>query len=275
MKRLTFLVLLAACATSALASDVPVRLARPTFPPSVHALLRGRVGLALVSSRPAPILNEAGFVRRNGLDLRELRVPGSSTGGLPLAPLPKIAPTEYRGLQLVRAIRQRDTLLLVYGRDFSGGSVLLAIRPDGRVRYALDFRAYANAREGALVYQQLVWAAEAGGVLYVETAHSTFARSSGGHNAYLTAIDLATRKVRWRSPALVANAGSFELDGGVIVTGYGFSEEPDYLYLLSRRTGAPLARLMVPTAPDFIVRKGSRLYVRTYDHEVVAKLVPA
>ncbi len=275
MKRFALLALLASCVGPALAAETPIRLARPGFPPPAQALVHGHVGLALVSSQPAPIVNEAGFVRRNHLDLREFRVPGASTGGLPLAPLPRVVPTTYAGLSLVRAIRQHDTFLLVYGVDFASGRVLVGMRPDGRVRYALDFAAYANAPADSVLYQELVWAAEAGGVLYVETAHSTFARSSGGHNAYLTAIDLATHKVRWRSPALVANAWRFELVAGVVVTGYGFTEEPDYLYLLSRRTGAPLARLLVPTAPDFIVRKGGLLYVRTYDHGVVAKLVPA
>ena len=144
-------------------------------------------------------------------------------------------------------------------------------------RYSLDFRRYAYAPvtapgEREFVRQELVWAAEAGGVLYVENAHSTYARSSGNRNAYITAIDLQTRKVRWRSPALVANARTFVVLGSVLVTGYGFTAEPDYLYLLDRRTGAVVDRAALPSAPEFVLRKGARLYVRTYDHDVVAKL---
>jgi hypothetical protein len=117
----------------------------------------------------------------------------------------------------VRAIAQRRSILLFYGRDFSSARVLVAINLSGRVRYALDFVAYGGAPVGSLVYQQLVRAAEAGGTLYVANAHPTYAESSRGRNSYVTAVDLATRKVRWRSPALVANALRFELSGNLIV----------------------------------------------------------
>src|SRR5207244_10516734 len=117
----------------------------------------------------------------------------------------------------------------------------------GRPRYSFDFRRYAYAPvtapgEREFVRQEIVWAAEAGGVLYVENAHSTYARSSGNRNAYVTAIDVKTRKVRWRSPALVANARTFVLLGSVLVTGYGFTSEPDYLFLLDRKPGEPVDR---------------------------------
>jgi hypothetical protein len=78
--------------------------------------------------------------------------------------------------------------------------------------------------------------------------------------------------VRWRSPSLVANAGTFVLAGDTLVTGYGFTREPDYLYLLDRRTGRVLERLGVPTAPERITRRGNRLHVRTYDHDLVVEL---
>jgi hypothetical protein len=48
-----------------------------------------------------------------------------------------------------------------------------------------------------------------------------------GRNAYLSAIDLGTKKTLWRSPALVANARTFVVTGDHIVAGYGFTAEPD------------------------------------------------
>ena len=117
-----------------------------------------------------------------------------------------------------------------------------------------------------------MWAKEAGGVLYAQTGHLTYARSSYGLNAYLNAIDLKTKRLLWRSPALVANTRNFVLAGDVIVSGYGFTAEPDYLYALDRSTGQVLARLLLPSAPEQIARHGSTLTVRTYDHLVVVKL---
>ena len=82
------------------------------------------------------------------------------------------------------------------------------------------------------------------GILYVETAHPTYAKSSYGRNAYVSAIDVKKRKLLWRSPALVANAAHFVLLNDTIVSGYGFTAEPDYLYALDRATGKVKGRLL-------------------------------
>lgn len=146
-------------------------------------------------------------------------------------------------------------------------------------RYAYDFRKYAwppriAPGEREFVYEQVVWAKEAdAGRLYVETAHSTYARSSYGLNAYLNAIDLKTKKLLWRSPALVANADTFVLLDGVIVSGYGFTDEPDYLYAVDRRTGHVVGRVPVPTGPQRIVRHRNTLTVDTYDHRLIVRVV--
>jgi hypothetical protein len=147
-------------------------------------------------------------------------------------------------------------------------------------RYAYDFRRYAPPPrivpgERGFVYEQVVYAKESAGMLLVETAHSTYARSSYGQNAYLNAVDLKTRKLHWRSPALVANAGNFVLVGDTIVSGYGFTAEPDYLYAVDRRTGRVTGRLLLPSAPERIARHGNLLTVDTYDHRVVVRVVGA
>ena len=148
-------------------------------------------------------------------------------------------------------------------------------------RYAFDFAKYAwpphyVRADKEFVYEQVVWATEAPtGVLYVETAHSTYARSSYGLNGYLNAVDVRRKKLLWRSPALVANAGDFVLLNEVIVSAYGFTDEPDYLYAVSRGTGRVVTRLLLPNAAERIVRRGGTLYVRTYDHDLVVRLVGA
>ncbi len=254
---LVLAILLAAGAAGA--SDLrPTVLPRPAFGPPVTGVTpSGPLRLALVSSRA--------------------REPGQGPAW-PAAPA--WAAESFQGARLLTAIRQTGKVFLVYGVDFASARYLVAANPrTQRLRYAFDFVNYAYAPEIApgdreFVYQQLVWAREADGVLYVETAHSTYARSSGARNAYVTAIDLRTSRVIWRSPALVANARTFVLAGDVLVTGYGFTAEPDYLYLLDRRPGSVLDRLAVPTGPERISRRGDRLLVSTYDHEVVAELRP-
>jgi hypothetical protein len=56
------------------------------------------------------------------------------------------------------------------------------------------------------------------------------------------------------------------------VAGYGFTAEPDFLYLLDRRTGRVRDRLLVPSAPETIKLQGGLVHVRTYDRQVVAQI---
>jgi hypothetical protein len=58
-----------------------------------------------------------------------------------------------------------------------------------------------------------------------------------------------------------------------LVTGYGFTAEPDFLYLLDRKTGRVLDRLELPTAPEVVKLRGNRVHVRTHDGTVVARIV--
>jgi hypothetical protein len=125
--------------------------------------------------------------------------------------------------------------LLIYGNDGSSGRYVVS--PG---RYAFDFGKYAWPPRGL--------------------------------NGYLNAIDLKTKKLLWRSPTQVANAEDFVMLNTVLVSGYGFTDEPDYLYAISRKTGRVVARLPLPNAPEHITRRGSTLYVRTYDHDLVVRV---
>jgi hypothetical protein len=106
-------------------------------------------------------------------------------------------------------------------------------------------------------------------VLYVSSSHRTYAKSSRGKNAFLTAIDLETGELRWQSEPLVANAANFLLWDGFVVTGYGFTEEPDHMIVVDQATGATLAKTFVKSGPSYLVRKGDQLFVRTYDTDYV------
>src|SRR5581483_10498838 len=93
-----------------------------------------------------------------------------------------------------------------------------------------------------------------------------------GLNGYLNAVDLKRKRLLWRSPALVANADTFVLLNDTIVSGYGFTAEPDYLYAVDRRNGRVVGRLPLPTAADRIVRHGTVLTVDTYDRRLTVRV---
>ena len=98
--------------------------------------------------------------------------------------------------------------------------------------------------------QKIKWAWQENRVLYVSHAHGTYARASGGSNAHIPALDTATGAVLWRSRPLVANAANFELAGDTIIAGYGFTAEPDYLYLLDKTTGQVHERVKLKSGPE-------------------------
>lgn len=123
------------------------------------------------------------------------------------------------------------------------------------------------------VDEPVEWAAVRDGVLYVANFHRTYARSSKGLNAFLTAIDIGHAQVLWRSRPLVSNANNFVVLDDVIVTGYGFTAEPDYLYVINRTSGAIVQTVRLRSAPEYILLKGTKLFVRSYDTDYVFSLV--
>ncbi len=225
-----------------LVGAVPVTvLPRPPFPGPVQAT-SGGVHFVVLASHVRPIT------------ITEIPAPPTRT---------------FRRTPLLRLAGRLE----IYGADGSSGRYVVA--PG---RYAFDFAKYAwppryvpGDRE--FVYEEVRWAREADtGILYVEAAHSTYASSSYGLNGYLNAIDLRTKKLLWRSPAQVANADDFVMLNTVLVSGYGFTNEPDYLYAINRKTGRVEARLLLPNAPEQITRRHGTLYVRTYDHDLVVRV---
>ena len=178
---------------------------------------------------------------------------------------PSFAPQSFRGLDLQLAIRQPGSrLFFVYGGRY-------LVKATSR-SYAFDFVRFMRPPNGAW-FEELTWAREIDGVLYVEHTHLTYATPTRGRNAYISAIDVAAGKTLWRSAALVANARTFVVSGDLIVSGYGFTAEPDFLYLLDRRSGKVLDRLPVASAPEVIKLRGDRLHVRAYDRQVLARIV--
>ena len=256
MRRLTLLGALVALAISAIAYaavPAPIKVVRPPFASAVAGVTpSGSVRLVLVSSKyKAPSLT----VR--------------------LVPIPAWIPKTYEGVANTQpVILQPRAVLLIYGRDGLTARYVLGATRTGDIRYAFDFVRFWHSPGGGMP-QQVTWAQQVGGVLYVETTHLGYASTSKGRNAYLTALDIATGRILWRTPGLVANAQTFVVTGNLIVSGYGFTAEPDYLYLIDRRTGRVRDRLAVPSGPERIVLQDGRLKVRTYDHQLVVKLVPA
>lgn len=131
------------------------------------------------------------------------------------------------------------------------------------------FRWLSPQKDRGFINQTLNWIVPEDNILYFSHSHSTYAKSSHGMNAYLTALDRDTNQIIWRSQPLVCNARNFIIIDSVIICGYGFTAEPDYLYLIDKYTGNILQQIKLKTAPEYIIPKDDKLYVRTYDTNYV------
>jgi hypothetical protein len=238
----------------------------PETPPSAATRSEGP-RLERVSSKPNEITDEDAWFARNGLQRPE-RDPGS---------LPESVPRQFRDASLVRAFQGGDSLFLLYGKDFGDLRYLMAADPETYAfKYGYDFQRWEHPPDEAKEFtsQRVLWAVEKDGTLYVSHGHNTYAKESRGRNAYLTAIDPKTDQILWRSPPLVANANTFVVLGDLIVSGYGFTAEPDFLDLIDRKKGEVVARQPVKTGPEQILLKDGLLYVRCYNTDEVFRLRP-
>lgn len=100
-------------------------------------------------------------------------------------------------------------------------------------------------------------------ILYAKVCHRTYSSSSSGYNAYLVAVDLMTQNIKWMTKPLTCNANYYIYED-VIFTGYGFTNEDDYIYIIDKASGSRLKTIKIEKGPDFFAVKDNKLYVRTY-----------
>ena len=88
-------------------------------------------------------------------------------------------------------------------------------------------------------------------------------------SCFMFAYDLEQDKLLWRSADQSYNSMNFVVKGDVILCGYGFTAEDDYLYQINRNTGEILDRLELKKMPDLLVEQDGKLYVHTYSYDYV------
>lgn len=246
--------------------------------------------LRLISSEPRdPVDFETWFADiddwpsvtyHNGGANDAIRAPGPPIG------LATVLLTPGEGeFHLSQVIRGDGRDIALYGSEPNGWGVildprLLVVLERATMEFSgvLDFLAYSHGpedvpEESLFTFQQLLWAEIRDGVLYVSHAHRTYAESSGGLNGYITALDLETLGILWRSEPLVSNSENFVLLGDYIITGYGFTDEEDFLCVLDRITGETVERIGVPSAPEYLHVQDGRLLVCCYNRSLVFEIL--
>ncbi len=157
----------------------------------------------------------------------------------------------YTGLQ----IYEKDGQKLIYDLNLES----LCNGPDSRDGIASDTNQFIR-------YEETV-----GSTLYVEIGHNEYSVDEPDSN-YIVAIDLDSKEVLFRSEPLVANAGNFRIVDDCIICGYGFTAEPDYIYVLDRFTGRKLDTIKVNSAPEQFEIIDGVLNVATYNTSYTFKI---
>jgi hypothetical protein len=229
--------------------------------------------LTELSAKKNEITDDAEWISVNNLILNtypvsDLRLSGNAS-------LPQEIAVTWNDFILTTAFYDDSYIYCIYGENDFKGRILTIYEADSyKEVYCIDFSNYSYSPEYKesdydYICQEINGATIKDNILYVSHSHTTYAESSNGMNAYITAINLSDMKLLWRSEALVSNAYNILLMDNVIICGYGFTNEADYLYQLDRMTGKVIEKTPLASAASYIIAKEDKLYVRTYHTDYV------
>lgn len=106
------------------------------------------------------------------------------------------------------------------------------------------------------------------GVLYFNEACQSYSKEAGGQCSALIAVDPKEKKVLWRTKPLISN-NRFLVHKKYIITGYGFTAEPDFLYVIRKSDGSVVQKISVPTSHEEFKLEGDRLTVSIYGDKLL------
>ncbi len=156
-----------------------------------------------------------------------------------------------------------------YEFDYMYNELMIYNASKDKVLYDLGFHVLCNGPDDeenkeSTSTEYLNWAQIVDDTLYVGIKHAGYASENSWSN-YVAAIDLETKELLWRSEPLANNSDKFVIVDDTIICGYGFTSEPDYIYLLDRFTGDRVDKIKVNSAPYQFEVVGDTLYVATYN----------
>lgn len=234
---------------------VPPAPARPESPAPDARLVRRRVEPR--NDRGYAQLGLTGANKPNGIEYRiRQQVP---------ADRPAFVQTELDGLRLFVADRTADGWLAFY-RGPLGGSPdgtnvayrAILYRTDGSRAWDTNLNRFLS-RPDRLEVQDIRYA---DGRLYFNEACQSYAREAGGRCSSLLRVNPAAGTVDWRTPPLTSN-DVLLLQGPYVIAGYGFTAEPDSLFLVDRATGHIVDRQPLDSAHDYLEMVNGELVVVT------------
>ena len=107
------------------------------------------------------------------------------------------------------------------------------------------------------------------GIFYGGSVRNGYAEPG---SCFMFAYDLNKDELLWRSADQSYNTMNFLVKGDVIICGYGFTEEKDYLYQINRNTGKIIGSMELKKMPDLLAEQDGKLYVHTYSYDYVMEM---
>jgi hypothetical protein len=214
--------------------------------------------------------------KKNGITDGEKWLAARGMGDPTRQPLPSWAPRELQGSPTVGYIPADEPTgrvsVALYGKNFSEPRYAVQLgeaNPEAMLGPCLDFGDWQRGgRVTPVVYVHGLFRE-----VFVSTAINGYAREVGGKTGYLSLLNWISGKLIWHAGPRVANAQNFALLENVVICGYGFTGEPDALYVLDVFTGKTLQTIPLASAPELIVPKDKKVYVRCYNRDYVFGVV--
>ncbi|MBR5798538.1 MAG: hypothetical protein IKY23_00605, partial [Lachnospiraceae bacterium] len=107
------------------------------------------------------------------------------------------------------------------------------------------------------------------GILYMGYLYNGYAMPG---TCYLLAYDLENDAVLWRSADQTYNTMNFIVKDDIIICGYGFTDEQDFIYQIDKNTGKVVSQLELKKMPELLVEKDGQLYVHSYSYDYLVEL---
>ena len=149
-----------------------------------------------------------------------------------------------------------------YQYIWSGDALYIYENISGNCLYVLEYptdKWYINGNNACLLDD----------IFYGISVTNGYARPD---SCFMFAYDLENNKLLWRSGDQTCNTMNFIVKKDVIICGYGFTSEKDYLYQLNLHTGEVIASLELKKQPDLLVPQDNMLYVHTYSYNYTIEM---
>jgi|GEM_PF-836612 len=204
-----------------------------------------------------------GHNKPNGIQyrLRSHRLPGGQGWLGPVVPawLPRRIEPDFE-LQILDPVAEGYFAFYRSGAAYGGNDHYLArlYAGEGRLLWETSLDAFLPVGQEREI-QDIRWSPP---LLVFNAACASYCEEVKCRCSALVALDPVQNRLVWQTPHLVSN-NLFIVEGDWIYCGYGFTAEPDFLYVVEKSSGLIASGQALDAAPEYLELQGDTLAVIT------------